>query len=484
MNDMARVLMVASEATPFVKTGGLADVLGGLPPALAKLGEEVAVVIPKYRKIQLSNPERLYHEMPVWLGATQYLTTVDRVMDRGVAYLFVNCAPLFDREGIYNVGDKDFPDNHIRFAVFCGAALEVVRRIFRPNVLHLHDWQASLVAPYLRVNFRSDPTFFGIRQLLTIHNLGYQGIFAPFQAAEIGLDPAMVAPSGPMEFFGDLNLLKGGIVFTDAVNTVSKAYAREIQTPEFGFGLDGLLRSRSNVLEGILNGVDYAEWNPEHDKYIPRNYGIDSLDGKRDCKRGLLETFGLPTDLPDRPVIGVITRFAAQKGFDLFAGIARELLEEDVCLTVLGAGDPQYEQLFRELAAAYPDRVGVRIGYDNPLAHSIEAGADMFLMPSRYEPCGLNQIYSLRYGTVPIVRATGGLDDTIGEGTGFKFSGYTGRELLECIRAALAAWQDKDGWQTIVRRGMMQDFSWDVSAGEYRALYRRLLKQAETTVAA
>ena len=474
--------MVASEAAPFIKTGGLADVLGGLPPALANLGEDVAVVIPKYRKVQLSNPERIYQHMPVWLGSSEYLTSVDRVVDRGVSYLFVNCPALFDREGIYNVGNKDYPDNHIRFAVFCRAALEIVRRIFRANILHMHDWQASLVAPYLRRNFRTDPTFLGIRQLLTIHNLGYQGVFALYQGAEIGLDPALMA--GPMEFGGDLNLLKGGIVFTDAINTVSRAYAREIQTPEFGFGLDGLLHGRSDVLSGILNGVDYADWNPEHDSYIPRNYGIDSLEGKRECKRGLLETFGLPPDRVDRPVIGVISRFAPQKGFDLFAAIAGQLLQEDLYLTVLGSGDPGYEQMFRDLAAAYPDRVGVRIGYDVPLSHCIEAGSDMFLMPSRYEPCGLNQIYSLRYGTVPLVRATGGLDDTIGEGTGFKFWGYTGRELLECIRVALAAWQDQDGWRAMVRRCMQQDFSWEKSAGEYRALYRRLLSSAGSTAAA
>jgi starch synthase len=476
--------MVASEAAPFVKTGGLADVLGGLPPALAKLGDEVAVLIPKYRKIRVSGADRIYYEMPVWLGGTQYQTSVDRIVERGVSYLFLNCPPLFDREGIYNLGDRDYLDNHRRFGVFCRAALEIVRRIFRADVIHYHDWQASLVAPYLRFNYRTDPTFAGVKLLLTIHNLGYQGIFALYQGREIDLDPSLVLPAGPLEFYGNLNLLKGGIVFADAINTVSQGYAREIQTPEFGFGLDGLLRSRSDALSGIVNGVDYSEWSPEGDPYIPRNYTAESLEGKRECKRSLLAEFGLPADELDRPAIGIVSRFAAQKGFDLIEAIAQELLQQDVYLTVLGSGEPGYEHMFRNLAAARPDRIGVRIGFDNPLAHCIEAGADMFLMPSRYEPCGLNQIYSLRYGTVPVVRATGGLDDTIGDGTGFKFWGYTGAELMECIRVALAAYRDRTAWIERMRRCMRQDFSWDVSAAEYATLYRRLAKPAGGAAAA
>ncbi len=465
---MSRILMVASEAAPFVKTGGLADVLGGLPPALARLGEEVAVVIPKYRKIKLFGAERIYDDLPVWLGSTLYGTSIERVVERGVSYLFVNCPPLFDREGIYNIGDKDYPDNHVRFGVLCRAAIEIARRIFRPNIFHLHDWQAAPAAPYLRTNHRSDPTYMGIQVMLTIHNLGYQGIFSLPEGLQMGFDPALLTPTGALEFYGDTNLLKGGIVFADAITTVSKGYAREIQTPEFGFRLDGLLRSRSRALTGIVNGVDYSEWNPEHDVHIPMNYGIDKLEGKRECKRALLQEFGLPAEL-DRPLIGIVSRLAAQKGFDLVAQVADVLLQEDLSLVVLGSGDPVFEQMFRDLAAARPDRVGVRIGYDNPLAHRIEAGSDMFLMPSRYEPCGLNQIYSLRYGTVPIVRATGGLDDTIQKGTGFKFGGYTGEELLASIRVALAAYQDRDEWLATVERCMRQDFSWDVSAVEYAA---------------
>ncbi len=466
--------MAASEAAPFVKTGGLADVLGGLPPALAQMGEEVAVLLPRYRAVNLQGAERIYNDLPVWLGGTQYATSVDRVVDRGVSYLFLNCPPLFDREGIYNIRDRDYPDNHIRFAVLSRAAIEVARRIFRPDVMHIHDWQTALVPAYLRHTFRLDPTFAGTKSLLTIHNLGFQGIFAASEGLQIGIDPPLLGPTGALEFNGDLNMLKGGIVFADAINTVSKAYAREIQTPEFGFGLDDLLRSRADVLSGILNGVDYTEWNPEHDTHIPRNYSVDSLDAKRECKRMLIEQFGLDTGALNRPVIGIVSRLAAQKGFDLVASMAGELLQQDLYLTVLGSGDPALEQMFRDLAAARPERIGVKIGYDNALAHRIEAGADMFLMPSRYEPCGLNQIYSLRYGTIPIVRATGGLDDTIEAGTGFKFWGYSGRELMDCIAVALAAYEDRAGWTATMERAMRQDFSWNVSAREYAALYRRL----------
>lgn len=482
---MVRVLMVGSEAAPFIKTGGLADVLGGLPPALATLGLDTAVVIPRYRKVQLFGAQRIYDELPVWMAGTLYMASIDRVVYRGVAYLFVNCPQLFDREGLYNVGDQDYADNHVRFAMFSRSAMEIVRRIFRPNVVHLHDWQASLVAPYLRHTYRSDPTFAGLPLILTIHNLGYQGVFSLDQGAQLGLDTSLLQPMGPLEFYGDMNFLKGGIEFADAINTVSKAHAREIQSPEFGFGMDGLLRSRSDALSGILNGVDYAEWNPEGDAHIPANYSVDSLAGKQVCKRMLLEEFGLRADGTDRPVLGIVSRFAEQKGFDLIAEIAAELLNQDVYLTVLGSGDARFERLFQDLAAARPDRIGVRLRYDNPLAHRIEAGSDMFLMPSRYEPCGLNQIYSLRYGTVPIVRATGGLDDTIEEGTGFKFWGFTGRELLECTRVALAAYQNRDAWLNRMQRCMRKDFSWNVSAVEYAALYRKVLKlKTDGTVAA
>jgi starch synthase len=475
---MARILMVASEAAPFVKTGGLADVLGSLPAALQSQGHEIAVLLPKYRQVELYGGHRIYHDLPVWLGSTLYVASVDEMVREGVSYLFLDCPALYDRDGIYSSGGKDYPDNHIRFAVLSRAALEVIRRIFRAQIVHCHDWQTALVAPYMRVSFRSDPTFVGIKLLFTIHNMGYQGIFSPGALPQIGFDSSMLTPS-TLEFWGDVNFMKGGLLFSDAINTVSPTYAREIQTPEFGFGLDGLLQTRSGVLTGILNGVDYSAWSPEVDQLLPANYGPDSLEGKVACKRRLLEELVLPARNMDRPLLGIVSRFTAQKGFDLISDAAAGLMSENVALAVLGSAAAQdevrYEQLFQDLKIANPDRVGLKIGYDNALAHLIEAGADIFLMPSRYEPCGLNQMYSLRYGTPPVVRATGGLNDTIDEAVGFKFHGYSGPEFLEAVRAALAAFGERSGWLERMRGGMLRDYSWGASARRYGDLYERLI---------
>ncbi|MGB6946418.1 MAG: glycogen synthase GlgA [Bryobacteraceae bacterium] len=466
------ILMVASEATPFAKTGGLADVLGALPAALAERGEQVAVVLPSYRENRYPYPRReAYRNLWIPIGPG-YMVDIQRTTNRGVSYYFVQCPALYDRDGIYGTAAGDFPDNHVRFAVLSMAALGVARHLFRPDVLHLHDWQAALTPVYLSEHFRSDPTFIGVKTLLTIHNLGYQGLFPPEALSQIALDPRLLNPD-QMEFFGRVNFLKAGIAWSDAVSTVSKGYAREIQTPEYGFGLDGFLR-RHGPVTGILNGVDYNEWNPEHDSALAHTYSASDLSGKRACKQALLAEYGLPQDNLDRPVIAIISRFAAQKGFDILADAASRLMQEDLNLVVLGSGDLPYESMFRALAQAYPHKVGLRVGYYTGLSHRIEAGADMFLMPSRYEPCGLNQIYSLKYGTVPVVRATGGLDDTIEDSTGFKFRDYSGDALLETVRLALRAYQDLNQWVQRMRRGMDKDFSWSASAGEYVELYRRL----------
>jgi starch synthase len=466
------ILMVASEATPFAKTGGLADVLGALPPALAKRGKQVAVVLPAYRENTYTlAPREAYRNLRIPIGGG-YMVDIQQVTERGVTYYFVQCPALYDRDGIYGNAAGDFPDNHLRFAVLAMAAIGVARYLFRPHILHLHDWQAGLAPVYLREHFRGDPTFMGLKTLLTIHNLGYQGLFSPEVLPQIALDSRLLNPD-QLEFFGRVNFLKAGIAWSDAVSTVSKGYAREIQTPEYGFGLDGFLRRHAPVT-GILNGVDYEEWSPEVDPNLPQNYSARDLAGKRVCKRMVLAEYGLPLDNPDRPLLAVISRFAAQKGIDLIADAASRLLQEDLNLVVLGSGDLHYESMFRALADAYPQKVGLRVGYDTGLSHRIEAGADIFLMPSRYEPCGLNQIYSLRYGTVPVVRATGGLDDTIDDSTGFKFRDYSGDTLLETVRVALKAYQDLNQWVQRMRRGMEKDFSWNASAGEYVELYRRL----------
>lgn len=465
--------MVASEATPLAKTGGLADVVGSLPAALSSCGDQVAVVIPRYGFIDLKGMRRLWDHLPVFLGPDRYDTAIYLAPEEYQLYL-VDCPQLFDREGLYGEDGEDYPDNHIRFAVLARAALGIAQFIFKTEILHCHDWQAGLVAPYLRTTFACDPTFMGVRTLFTIHNLGYQGLFPKSVLPAVALDRSVYRPDG-MEFFGELSYIKGGIALADALTTVSPTYAREIQTPEFGFGLDGALRARADVLTGILNGVDYREWNPRTDSDLPARYSEQDLTGKRVCKERLLAEVGLPAAAMDRPLLGVVSRFTTQKGIDLIAEIAGNLAELDMYLVALGAGEPDQEELVRRAAARHPERFVAQIGFDNGLAHRIEAGADIFLMPSRYEPSGLNQMYSLKYGTVPVVRAVGGLNDTIDEGTGFKFSEQSGPAFLGAVRKAGQAYTQPEVWQAMVLRGMGKDFSWSRSAGAYSALYRQLL---------
>ncbi|PWU04494.1 MAG: glycogen synthase GlgA [Terriglobia bacterium] len=465
--------MVSSEAAPFAKTGGLADVVGALPSALSAHGDEVAAVIPRYESIDLKGMRRVWDPLTVSLGPARFDTTIYLAPEAYPLYL-VDCPPLYQRKGFYGEAGVDYPDNHIRFAVFVRAALGVARFLFRTEVFHCHDWQAGLLPVYLRTTFAGDPTYMGVKTLFTIHNLGYQGLFPRTALAEAAVDPAVYRPDG-IEFFGRVSYIKGGISYADALNTVSPTYAREIQTPEYGFGLDGALRSRANALSGILNGVDYREWNPETDPHLPARYSADDLSGKRICKEQLLAEFDLPPGAVDAPLIGIVSRFTRQKGMDLIAEIVGEIVAEGFCMVALGTGEPEYEEFFRRMAAEYPDKIGVRIGFDNGLAHRIEGGADLFLMPSRYEPAGLNQMYSLRYGTVPVVRATGGLDDTIDEGTGFKFVDYSGRALAAAIREARSVYTDRASWTAMMLRGMSKDFSWTRSAAAYSALYRDLL---------
>jgi len=472
-SGVTRILMIASEAAPLAKTGGLADVVGALPAALAEFGCETAVVIPHYGSIRLKDAHRVYDHLPVYLGKDGFDTAVYQAPAEYPLYL-VDCPPLFRRKGLYGEAGVDYPDNHVRFAVFARAALGVARSLFPADVLHCHDWQAGLVPAYLRTTFAGDPTFMGVKTLFTIHNLGYQGLFPAAALKEAALDATIFNPGG-LEFFGQVSYIKGGISFADALSTVSPTYAREIQTEEYGFALDGALRARAAVLTGILNGVDYREWSPENDPLIPAPYSAQDLSGKRAAKEQLLLEFGLPAEAMDRPLLGIVSRFTPQKGTDLLAEVAAGIVAEDAYLVALGTGDLEHEESFRALAEQFPGRIGVRIGFDNRLSHLIEAGVDMFLMPSRYEPCGLSQIYSLRYGTVPVVRATGGLDDTIEEGTGFKFEEYSGAALLDAVRAAIQAFSDRAGWRAMMLRGMQKDFSWKASAQAYAALYGRLL---------
>lgn len=465
--------MVSSEAAPYAKTGGLADVLSALPKALVQAGEEVAVVLPYYRNTAVSNPRQVYERLTFGLGPHRYSANIFETIDGGARYLFVQIPELYDRASLYGE-----PDDHLRFGALCQAALGVARHLFMPHIIHGHDWQAGLLPVFLKDSYAHHPAYLGIKTVFTIHNLGFQGKFAQSTLADLGL-PRRLYDSGVLEFYGGVNFLKGGLVMSDALTTVSRRYAQEIKTPSFGFGLDGLLRSRSKFLTGILNGADYSRWDPASDTLIPAHFDRGNLAGKADCKRALLKEAGLGAARNNRPLIGVVSRFAEQKGFDLLMQIPHEVAAEDVSLVVLGSGEQRYEDFFRWYQSTYPGRVAVRLGYDDRFAHMIEAGSDMFLMPSRYEPCGLNQIYSMRYGTLPLVHATGGLDDTVSAGTGFKFWGETPGELLECIRAALLVF-GTPRWTAMMLTAMEQDFSWGAASKEYLAMYRNLMGAPRT----
>ncbi|HEY6273009.1 MAG TPA: glycogen synthase GlgA [Terriglobales bacterium] len=481
------IVFAASECVPFSKTGGLADVVGALPQALAKLGHQVSVYLPKYKQTSLDNASAKVLLPSVTVpfdDRYRFCSVLDGGRRAGVQFYFIDYPPFFWRDNLYGTPAGDYPDNAERFALYSRAVVEASKILGVPRIFHCHDWQSALIPVLLRASYAEDPVLRGSHTVFTIHNIGYQGLFAPDTLPLLML-PWDLLTMDKMEFWGKVNFLKGGLVFSDHITTVSRKYSQEIQTPEFGFGLDGVLRGRSGSVSGILNGVDYEEWSPEHDKLIVRPYSPEHLEGKLECKYDLLRQFGLDgagsKAHVELPVIGIVSRFAAQKGFDLIAEIADDLARLPLIITALGTGDKEYQELLLKLNRQFPERFAVKIAYDNALAHKVEAGADMFLMPSRYEPSGLNQMYSLKYGTVPIVRATGGLDDSIepwdakaGKGTGFKFSGYSGAALLASIQEALKAFKDKAAWKQLMLNGMKKDFSWTASAKEYVKIYERL----------
>ncbi len=483
-----RIAFVASECVPFSKTGGLADVVGALPRALAALGHELIVYLPRYKQTRLTGARTVVPSITVpFDDQYRFSSVLDGGRQSGVQFYFIDYPPFFERDGLYGTAQGDFPDNAERFALFCRSVLEATKIIGPPDVFHCHDWQSALAPVLLRTLYAADPLLGRVPCVFTIHNMGYQGLFPPDTLPLLQL-PWDLFTISKLEFFGKVNLLKGALVYADFVTTVSRRYSQEIQTTEYGFGLDGVLRGRSATVSGIMNGVDYSEWSPENDRYIAQRYSASDLSGKEVCRRDLLQQFGVTEGATRVPVIGIISRFAAQKGFDLLAQVADRLAREELIVVALGAGDKDYEDLFRRLAQQYPQKFAVKIAYDNPLAHKIEAGADMFLMPSRYEPSGLNQLYSLRYGTVPIVRATGGLDDTIepwdartGRGTGFKFFDYSADALLACIRQGLDAFRDQQLWPRLLRNGMSKDFSWNASAKEYVRVYERVAQKPALT---
>lgn len=476
------IVFAASECAPWAKTGGLADVVGSLPRALAKLGHKVSVFLPYYRQVAKAAPNA-----PVVIASitvpfptyNRFVGILDGGLAEGVQTYFVDSPELFDRESFYSTPSGDYPDNAERFGALSRAVIEASKMLGVPDVFHVHDWQTAILAVFLRSTYYFDPVLRRVPVVLTIHNAGYQGWFPP-RTMETLLLPWDMFTFDKLEHNDTVNFLKGGIVYADALTTVSRKYAEEIQTAEYGNGLEGAISRRKGDLFGILNGVDYEEWDPAIDPNIAAHYSVEKLAGKKECRRDLLHAFGLEDVGDDTAVIGIVSRFATQKGFDFIVDILDRLVQEDIVLVMLGTGEEYYERLLTEMAERYASKVRVQVNFDNVIAHKIEAGADMFLMPSRYEPGGLNQIYSLKYGTVPIVRATGGLDDTIDEqldggGNGFKFWGYNSSDLMAAIQRALDTFRNKEEWTQMMKRGMMQDFSWDKPAQEYVRVYERVI---------
>ncbi|HUK57564.1 MAG TPA: glycogen synthase GlgA [Nitrospiria bacterium] len=484
-----RILYAASEVVPFAKTGGLADVAGALPAALARSGHEVKVVMPRYASVDEKRWElRSRGGFTVRLAGKDYpfMLWAAGLPENPVEVLFLSHEGLFGRAGLYQEKGKDYPDNLERFAAFGRAVLEVPKRLnWPPDVLHGNDWQTALLFVYRRVFYLSDPLYRKTGALFTIHNLGYQGLSPGGEFGRLGL-PAKYFTPDTLEFYGQVNPMKAGLLFADVLNTVSPTYSREIQTPEFGCGLEGVLQGRRSDLFGIVNGVDDREWDPSHDAHLPQTYDVRNLKGKRICKEALQKECRLP--VKDVPLIGMITRLASQKGMDLVLEVLEELMQINLQLVVLGSGEPEIQQALKQAMRRHPEKLSVHLAFDEPLAHRIEAGSDLFLMPSRYEPCGLNQMYSLRYGTVPLVRKTGGLADTVvdatpsnlseGKADGFVFEAANSHALLTTVRLALKLFREKDLWYRMMRAGMAADFSWDRSAREYEKLYRLAVEKA------
>lgn len=494
-----KICMVASEVVPLAKTGGLADVVGALAVEFAKLGHDVCVMLPAYRQV-----DELGYEMTE--GVRLSVPAGPSVMDVRVQEVFapplhvqgpgrlrifvVRHDPYFSRSGLYQEAGRDYLDNLDRFVCFCRTVMEMCIHLsehegWQADLLHLHDWQAALCAVYLRTLYQGRPSLRRIRSVLTIHNLGYQGVFPAAQFSSTGLPLHLFTPAA-LEFYGQINVLKGGLVSADLLTTVSPTYSLEIQSSEYGCGLEGVITERKSVLSGIVNGIDTESWNPATDQYLVAPYHASDLAGKARCKKALQRELGLrPLKCP---LLGVIARLTSQKGIDLVIDVLPELMELDVQVVILGTGEPHYEQQVGELAQRYPGKIAVRNVFDEGLAHRIEAGADMFVMPSRYEPCGLSQLYSLRYGTVPIVRKTGGLADTVvaytprafkeSRATGFSFTDTSSASLLTCLLLALSVYRKKAEWQRLVKTGMAQDLSWSRSAAIYLQLFRDVISRA------
>ncbi len=492
MGDALTISMLSAELAPYAKVGGLGDVVADLARALARLGHRVLVFLPRYRAIdrELMREFTVVHELKVPTAGQVMTGRVwhGRMLGTGVEAYLIDRPELYDRDGIYTdpaTGDA-FPDNPLRFIFYSRGAIETLRALrVQCDVVHAHDHQAGLAPAFLKTIYSEDSLLKNVASLFSIHNLGYQGIFERDVLGLAGFPPDSFFPLSPFEFWGKVNFMKTGILFADLVATVSERYAQEIQwTEEFGYGLEGVLRERQRDLIGIPNGIDVNAWDPRHDPYVPHPYSADDPAPKARNKAELMARLALPPERAARPLAAIVSRLVDQKGIDLVASAMPGLLARDLSLVLLGTGQKKYEDLFRDLARRHPDRVAVRIAFDEPLAHLIEAGADLFLMPSRYEPCGLNQMYSLRYGTVPVVRATGGLADTVaeydpatGQGNGFVFTGYSAAEFLAAVDRALAALADPETRRRLLVNGMTADHSWEHSARRYVEAYRMAIER-------
>jgi starch synthase len=486
---MMKIAMVSPEIVPFAKTGGLADVVGTLSTALGQYGHEMTLIMPAHRTVLQGGfaLEDTGMRFSVPLANRQEEASVLRARaGSNVCVYCIRADRYFDREYLYGTPAGDYPDNAERFVFFSRAALEILKH--EPvELLHCHDWQSAPAIVFVKAQPERYAELHALKTVFTVHNLGFQGIFPPSDWPLLNLDWSLFTPQH-LEFYGNINFLKGALVVADKITTVSPSYAREIIEIDQGFGLDGVLRDRQRDIVGILNGVDYSQWNPQNDPHIAKQYGAATLAAKQNCKKALQRIFALPQQ-SDLPILGMISRLTSQKGLDLIETILDPLMQSNLQMTILGSGEPRYEELFNAAAARYRQKIAARIGiFDEPLAHQIEAGADFFLMPSRYEPCGLNQMFSLKYGTIPIVRAIGGLKDTVedydaerGTGTGFVFSSYEPQALLGAIDRGLQVFRDKRAWTALRRRAMAKDFSWDRSARMYDELYGNLLTGSSKT---
>lgn len=476
-----KVLFAASEAHPFIKTGGLGDVMGALPKSLINLDIDARVVIPKYKNIkdELKQKLQFIKWFTVSVGWRNQYCGVFQYDYDGVIYYFIDNEYYFNRDGLYG-----YFDDGERFAFFNRAVLELIKEIdWQPDLINCNDWQTGMIPVLLNLEYKKDLFYSKIRTIFSIHNLLFKGSFSPNILPELFGYDYMPLANGSVELDGAVSFLKGGLNYCDQITTVSNTYAEEIKTPQYGEGLDGLLRCRSCYLMGIVNGIDYEEFNPQEDKFIFKNFDVETIEDKVKNKLALQKELGLPQK-ENTPMIGLISRLTHQKGCDLIVNIIDRLLQRDIQLVILGTGDYWYEETFKNLQYRYPDKVSANIKFDNTLAHKIYAATDMFLMPSLFEPCGLGQLIALRYGSIPIVRETGGLKDTItpynkynGKGNGFGFKNFNSNELMQIVEYALTIYNDEKAWNNIIRQAMNSDNSWGKSAMQYKLLYEGVINR-------